>query len=123
MEGYKSEIKEVIYGALGWREKIQIKDTQNAMSIESDMTFKPEKIAIVHVCNPYTEDGEREYDVCVIVAEEGMYKTSSESFNSSLRNIINEISEANAEDEDWEIRVRAVKSKKNQGSFFTAELI
>lgn len=123
MEGYKSEIKEEIYGALGWREKIQIKDTQRAMSIESDMTFKPEKIVIVHVFNPYTEDGEREYDVCVIVAEEGMYKTSSKSFINSLQNIMNEISDAEADGEDWEIKVRAMKSKKNQGSFFTAELI
>ena len=123
MTGYKSEIREVLYGELNWREKIQMKDCQNAMSIEGDMTFRPTKIALVHIDNPYTEDGEKEYDVCVFVAEEGMYKTSSDSFISSLRNILAEISEAGAEDEDWEIKVRAVKSKKNQGSFFTAELI
>ncbi len=123
MNGYKSEITDVLYGDLNWREKIQMKDCQNAMSIEGDMTFKPTKIALVHIDNPYTEDGEKEYGVCVIVAEEGMYKTSSDSFISSLRNILAEISAAGAEDEDWEIKVRAVKSKKNQGSFFTAELI
>ena len=123
MNGYKSEITEVLYGELNWREKIQMKDCQNAMSIEGDMTFRPTKIALVHIDNPYTEDGEKEYDVCVIVAEEVMYKTSSDSFISSLRNILAEISSAGAEDEDWEIKVRAVKSKKNQGSFFTAELI
>lgn len=123
MTGYKSEITDVLYGELNWREKIQMKDCQNAMSIEGDMTFRPTKIALVHIDNPYTEDGEKEYDVCVIVAEEGMYKTSSDSFISSLRNILAEISSAGAEDEDWEIKVRAVKSKKNQGSFFTAELI
>lgn len=123
MTGYKSEITDVLYGELNWREKIQMKDCQNAMSIEGDMTFKPTKIALVHIDNPYTEDGVKEYDVCVIAAEEGMYKTSSDSFISSLSNILAEISEADAEDEDWEIKVRAVKSKKNQGSFFTAELI
>lgn len=123
MNGYKSEITDVLYGELNWREKIQMKDCQNAMSIEGDMTFRPTKIALVHIDNPYTEDGEKEYDVCVIAAEEGMYKTSSDSFISSLRNILAEISSAGAEDEDWEIKVRAVKSKKNQGSFFTAELI
>ena len=123
MTGYKSEITDVLYGALSWRDKIQMKDCQNAMSIEGDMTFRPTKITLVHVYNPYTEDGEKEYDVCVIAAEEGMYKTSSDSFISSLCNILAEISEAEAEDEDWEIKVRAVKSKKNQGSFFTAELI
>lgn len=123
MEGYKSEIRRIVYGQLSWREKIQIKDLQAAMSIENDMTFRPKAIAIVHVDNPYTEEGEKEYDVCVIVSEEGTYKTSSQSFISSLTDILNEICDAEADEEEWEIKVRAVKSKKNQGSFFTAELI
>lgn len=123
MEGYKTEIRTIIYGQLSWREKIQIKDLQAAMSIENDMTFRPKAVAIVHVNNPYTEEGEKEYDVCVIVAEEGMYKTSSNSFISSLINILDEISDAEADEEGWGIKVRAVKSKNNQGSFFAAEFI
>lgn len=123
MEGYKAEIKNILYGDFDWREKIQIKDVSSAMSIESDMTFKPLKVAVVHIENPYTAEGEKEYDICVIVAEEGIYKTSSDSFISSIVNILQEVLSAGAESEDWEIKVKALKSKNNQGSFFTAEIV
>lgn len=123
MEGYNVRIEKTLFGEVKGKLKVQLKDTSNAMSIEKGMTFKPIAGVMLHIENPRTSEGEKEYDVAVIVAHEGVYKTSSQSFVTALCNIMEDVAELEEAGEEWEVEVTEQKSKNNQGSFFLAKLV
>lgn len=123
MDNYNVKIGKILFGEVKGKLKVQLKDTSNALTIEKGLTFKPVAGVMLNVKNPYTDEGEKEYDVAMIVAEEGVYKTSSQSFITSLVNIMDDVSDLEAEGEEWEIMVTEQKSKNNQGSFFLAKIV
>ena len=123
MEGYNVRIERTLFGDVKGKLKVQLKDTSNAMSIERGMTFKPIAGVLLHIENPHTSEGEKEYDVAVIVAVEGVYKTSSPSFITALCNIMEDADDLDEAGDDWEVEVTEQKSKNNQGSFFLAKLV
>lgn len=123
MSDYKVTIKEILMGDFTAKEKIKIKDTSTAMLLESDMTFKPKKAAILDIHNPHTEEGEKDYEVLMMICEEGIYRTSSPSFVNSLREILDDLTDLEADGEDWEIGVASHKSKNNMGDYLKAYII
>ena len=123
MSEYKAIVKEILMGEFTAKEKIKIKDTSTAMLLEAGMTFKPKKAAILNIHNPHTEEGEKDYEVLMLICEEGIYRTSSPSFTNSLREILDDLTDLEAHGEDWEIGVASHKSKNNMGDYLKAYII
>ena len=119
MEGYNVTIKETSK-ELTAKERIAIKDITNAIKLENvadDDAFiiKPVAYAVLAVHNEKSKDN-KDYNVYIITAEDGsIFKTGSDSFFDSFRNIWDEMQ---GEDEEWSISIFKRPSKNYEGKYF-----
>ena len=106
------------------KEKIRLKDFTTFPKVEEllkrDSPVKPVNMITLDVHNESSEN--TDYKVYVVVTDEGMYYTSSESLSESLSDILDEYEQLEAEG-DWGILVEEFKSKNNTGSFYKAVLV
>lgn len=119
MEGYKVTIVETSR-ELSAKERVALKDTNDALKITAGLHFEPMMYAVLDVHNENNKDGDKEYKQYVIMDVTGQkYVTGSESFFTSFRDIWEEMED---EDETWEIVVNSKKSKNYAGEFFTCSI-
>lgn len=119
MEGYKVTVRETSR-ELSAKERVAIKDTNDALKIEAGLHITPVAYAILDVQNENNKDGDKNYTQYVIVDADGKkYVTGSESFFSSFKGIWDEMAD---ETETWGIVVNAKKSKNFAGEFFTCSI-
>ena len=123
MEGYNAKVVNS-WKALTVKEKISYKETDSftkldeVVSPESSLVLTLGNYITIRVENPKSENPE--YNVYVIVADNGdCYVTSSDTFNSSINSILEEISSV-GEDEvgDWELKIYKRESNNFKGKHF-----
>lgn len=121
MEGYKVEIAHSTK-ELTVREKIRIKDLSNAIQLdeatqqEGNVVIDFDYYVILKVHNEFSKD-EKDYNKFVIVDKGGnKFVTGSESFMTSLEEIVDEM--ADAGETDFEIAVYRKDSKNYTGKQF-----
>lgn len=121
MEGYKVEIVHSTK-ELTVREKIRIKDLSNAIQLddatqqEGNIVIDFDYYVILKVHNEFSKD-DKDYNKYVIVDKSGnKFVTGSESFMTSLEEIVNEM--ADAGETDFEIEVYRKDSKNYTGKQF-----
>lgn len=130
MNGYNVRIANVSK-ELSAKERVKIKDTSNAISLD-ELTLKEGKVIIdvnmwaeLAVHNEMSEN--TDYVVFVIVDKSGnKYATSSPSFISTFRDIDDEMLDAfgGEEDTSYEIEVYRKESKNYKGKeFITCSII
>lgn len=120
MTGYSVEVRESSR-QLSARERIQVKDTTDAVSLDEATqknngfcVFTPSYWAILDVHNEKSED--KNYSKYVIADMDGIrYVTGSESFFSSFRAIYDEMAETN---EEYQVKAYRVPSKNYKGKEF-----
>lgn len=121
MEGYKVEIAHSTK-ELTVREKIRIKDLSNAIQLddatqqEGNIVIDFDYYVILKVHNEFSKD-DKDYNKYVIVDKSGnKFVTGSESFMTSLEEIVDEM--ADAGETDFEIEVYRKDSKNYTGKQF-----
>lgn len=121
MEGYKVEIVHSTK-ELTVREKIRIKDLSNAIQLdeatqqEGNVVIDFDYYVILNVHNEFSKD-DKDYNKFVIVDKGGnKFVTGSESFMTSLEEIVDEM--ADAGETDFEIEVYRKDSKNYTGKQF-----
>lgn len=126
MEGYSVKVinstKE-----LTPREKIRVKDFSNATSID-DATMSEGKIVITYgyhvILSVHNEkSGNKDYIKCVVVDDNGnKFITGSESFITTLDEIVDEMLDAG--ESDFEIEIYRKDSKNYKGKqFLTCSIV
>lgn len=102
------------------RERIAIKDTGNAVKLDtavdpgSPLVIAPDYYAILTVHNEASED--IDYTNYVVVDKDGQkYVTGSDSFFKAFIDIYKEMEN---EDEEYSIEIRKQESKNYKGKFF-----
>lgn len=127
MEGYEAKVTFVSKKDISAKDKIRLKDTNNAISLdaataEAPLILTPDYYAVVDVHNEKSED--KNYKKYVIVDKEGnKYVTGSESFISAFREIADDMA-SEAPDEEYEIQVFRKESANYKGkTFITCALI
>lgn len=99
------------------REKIKMKDTNNAIKLDEatqqgKVVFAPAEYVVLHVT---PEDGD-EYNKYVVISKAGdKFVTGSQSFWNAFKSIWDDMSE---ESEDYEVEVYRVDSKNYKGKQF-----
>lgn len=109
-------------------ERIKIKDTADAISInevmeeKGSLVFTPDVSAVLNIHNDMSEN--KDYKVFVFVDKEGnKYTTSSESFYKSYEDIQEEIADAGEDISSIQIKCLLKPSKNYKGkSFITCTL-
>lgn len=126
MEGYNAKVT-FVSKEISAKEKIRLKDTNNAIgldaaTVESPLVIAPAYYAVVEVHNEKSED--KDYKKYVIVDKNGnKYATGSESFITAFREIADDMAKE-APDEEYEIQVFRKESTNYKGkSFITCALI
>ena len=121
MEGYKVEIAHSTKD-LTVREKIRIKDLSNVIQLddatqqEGNIVIDFDYYVILKVHNEFSKD-DKDYNKYVIVDKSGnKFVTGSESFMTSLEEIVDEMAEAG--ETDFEIEVYRKDSKNYTGKQF-----
>lgn len=121
MEGYSAKVIE-ISKEVSAKQKIQLKDTTNCISLdeattENDrMIISPDFYAVIAVHNEKSED--KDYEKYVVVDRAGnKYVTGSKSFFTALRDIMSDMA-AEAPDEEYEIEVYRRESANYKGKTF-----
>ena len=125
---YSVTIKEA-YKDLTPREKIRLKDTSDAISLDSyskhcetaDETciIEPAGYAVLDIHNE--KASEPDYEQFLIIDTEGnKYVTGSDSFYHSFKNIWDELKD---EAEPWQIKIMRKPSKNFSGDFITCSLL
>lgn len=124
MEGYKVTITYSSLENMSARERIKLKDTSDALSLdelttEAPLVISPEYYAVLDVHNEYAK-GDKDYSQYVVVDDEGnKYVTGSDSFYSAFKEIADEM-----EDEKYEIKIYRKPSKNYSGKdFITCSII
>ena len=118
MEGYKVTIKEVSK-ELSARERIAIKDTSNAIKLDTacnndKLVINPDVFAVLNIHNEKSDN--IDYENYVIIDKNGnKYVTGSASFWSSFMEIMDEMKN---EDEEFSICVYKMDSKNYKGKQF-----
>lgn len=118
MEGYKVTIKEVSK-ELSARERIAIKDTSNAIKLDTacnndKLVIDPDVFAVLNIHNEKSDN--IDYENYVIIDKNGnKYVTGSASFWSSFMEIMDEMKN---EDEEFSICVYKMDSKNYKGKQF-----
>ena len=118
MEGYKVTIKEVSK-ELTARERIAIKDTSNAIKLDTacnddKLIIDPDVFAVLNIHNEKSDN--IDYENYVIIDKNGnKYVTGSASFWSSFMEIMDEMKN---EDEEFSICVYKMDSKNYKGKQF-----
>lgn len=122
------EAKVAITGRpIGVKERIAIKNFNDAEKLVRDMPITVTNYAIIEVHNEKAS-GEKDYRICVLCSAEGIrYYTSSDSFIRSLDEIFDELSEEKPVsewlEEGLDIKVCETPSKNFSGNFYTATLV
>jgi hypothetical protein len=127
MEGFKAVIRESSK-ELTAKERVAIKDTSNAISIDEVTAAEGKLIidysfhVIIDIHNERSDN--KDYVKCVVVDKSGTkYVTGSESFRNALVEIVNEMTEA-GEGDNIQIECYRKESKNYKGkSFITCSLI
>lgn len=121
MEGYKVEIAHSTK-ELTVREKIRIKDLSNAIQLddatqqEGNIVIDFDYYVILKVHNEFSKD-DKDYNKYVIVDKGGnKFATGSESFMTTLKGIVDEMTDAG--ETDFEIEVYRKDSKNYTGKQF-----
>lgn len=125
MEGYKATITFASKELTG-KEKVMLKDLTNAVSLDdasdgnAPLVVDLDYYAHIHIHNERSEN--KEYDVCVVVDKTGTkYRTGSESFRTSLEEIVEDMADT---DEEWSLSVYRMPSKNYKGkSFITCSVV
>ena len=124
MEGYSVNIREVSR-TITAKERVMLKDTTNAISLDevtqgAKFVFEPDYYAILDVHNDKSED--KDYIKYVIVDKAGTkLVTGSESFFTSFRSIMDEMSGC---DEEFSIEAYRMPSKNYKGKeFITCSIV
>lgn len=124
MEGYKVSIIESSH-ELSAREKIRIKDTSNAISLDTatqnnTVVITPVAYAVLGIHNEKSDD--KDYENYIIIDENGdKYVTGSRSFWSSFKEIWSDMC---GENEAFQVEIYRLESKNYKGkSFITCSII
>jgi len=125
MEGYKATITFASKELTG-KEKVMLKDLTNAISLDdatdgnAPLVVDLDYYALIHIHNERSEN--KEYDVCVAVDKTGTkYRTGSESFRTSLEEIVEDMADTG---EEWSLSVYRMPSKNYKGkSFITCSVV
>lgn len=125
MEGYKANIAFASKELTG-KEKVMLKDLTNATSLDdatdgnAPLVVDLDYYALIHIHNERSEN--KEYDVCVIVDKAGTkYRTGSESFRTSLEEIVEDMADTG---EEWSLSIYRMPSKNYKGkSFITCSVV
>ena len=124
MEGYSVNIREVSR-TITAKERVMLKDTTNAISLDeatqgAKFAFEPDYYAILDVHNEKSED--KDYIKYVIVDKAGTkLVTGSESFFTSFKSIMDEMSGC---DEEFSIEAYRMPSKNYKGKeFITCSIV
>lgn len=124
MTGYSVSVKESSR-ELTAKERIQLKDTTNAVKLDEvtqtePVTIVPEMYAVLDIHNEKSDNVD--YKNYVIVAKDGTkYVTGSDSFWSSFMEIATEMAN---EPEEWAIEVYRKPSKNYKGKeFITCSIV
>lgn len=128
MQGYSVTIGKVSR-QLSAKERVKIKDTSNAISLD-ELTIKEGKVVIevdmyaeLSVHNEKSEN--TDYKVFVILDKSGnKYMTSSPSFITTFYDIDDEMRDTLGENESYEIEVYRKESKNYKGKeFITCSIV
>ena len=127
MEGYSVKIRETSK-ELSAKERIAIKDTSNAISLDAitaengAITLEYSYHAVLDVHNEKSDN--KDYTKIVVVDKGGTkYVTGSESFRTALSDIVDEMVDA-GEGENIVIEVYRKESKNYKGKeFITASIV
>ena len=121
MEGYSAKVIE-ISKEVSAKQKIQLKDTTNCISLDEATTdndrlvIAPDYYAVIAVHNDKSED--KDYEKYVVVDRAGnKYVTGSKSFFTALRDIMSDMA-AEAPDEEYDIEVYRRESANYKGKTF-----
>lgn len=126
MEGYNAKVT-YISKDIPVKEKIKLKDTSNAISLdtataESPLVIDPDYYAVVEVHNEKSED--KDYKKYVIVDTDGnKFVTGSESFITAFREIADDMANE-APGESYSIQIYRKPSTNYKGKeFITCSLV
>lgn len=129
--GYKAEVLRTSKD-LTMKERMMLKDLSDAIRLDSatqdaEVVFKPDYYAVIAVHNEKSKD-RKDYENYVIVDTDGnKYATGSESFWNAFTDIMDEITDAIADngfEEDYAIRVYRRPSKNYSGKdFITCSIV
>lgn len=107
------------------RDRVAIKDTTNAISLDeatqaSNVTIDIDYYAKLDVHNEHSED--KDYEKYIIVAKDGTkYVTGSTSFLTAMEEIVDEMADSG---EDFQIVVYRMPSKNYKGKeFLTCSIV
>lgn len=121
MEKYETRIVECNVELTG-KQKLMLMETSDAImlnDVDNGFTLAPDIIAKIAVHNEYSEN--TDYDVYVIIDKDGnKYTTSSNSFWTSLKAIMDAMSDS---DEAYSVKVVKVQSKNNTGKILTCAIV
>lgn len=112
------------------KEAIMLKDTGDAIRLnkaideaeDGIVTFVPDAWAVLHIENDNAKEGQdKEYDNYIVLDTEGnKYITGSESFFTSLKDIL---SEMEGVDEEFGIKCYKVPSNNFSGDFLKCSIV
>lgn len=124
MTGYSVKIQ-YCSKELTARDRVAIKDTTNAISLDeatqsSNVAIDIDYYAKLAVHNEHSED--KDYDKYIIVAKDGTkYVTGSISLITAMEEIVNEMADSG---EDFQIEVYRMPSKNYKGKeFLTCSIV
>lgn len=125
MEGYSVKISKAP-NTLTAKERIKLKDTSNAVSLDEATTDASVVIdyayhAVLDIHNEKSDN--KDYTKTIVVDKAGnKFVTGSESFTSALENIVDEMNEAG--EDDFQIEVYRKDSKNYKGkTFITCSIV
>lgn len=126
MEGYSAKVV-FISKDIPAKEKIKLKDTSNAISLdaattESPVVITPDFYAELSVHNEHSQD--KDYKKYIIVDKDGnKFVTGSESFITAFRDIASDMA-TDAPGEEYSIEVYRKPSQNYKGKeFITCSLV
>ena len=122
---YKVAIVDALKDNMSAKEKIAAKHYDDAISIEQDILIDIVNYVVLDVHNELNKDKDKDYVVLVMYDANGTkYKTSSNSFISSLQDIFEDLIGENVLEDVTTIKVVEKESKnyKDKG-FYTAVLV
>lgn len=108
------------------RERVALKDTGLCQRLdeivpdpgEGDFRIVPVAFVTLQIHNDRAKDGNTEYKQLVLIASDGeRYLTGSESFESSFRDIWDEMG-GNPENDPWILSIYKKTSKNRAGKYF-----
>ena len=108
------------------KEAVILKDTSDAVSLaescqDGALIIKPAMWAVLNIHNEKNKDGDKDYRCYLIVDADGSkYKTGSESFWNSFRDIVDDMEDS---DEEWAIKAYKLPSKNGKKDFITCSII